>query len=112
MELAASIPGAELAHPDAAKLALKDAVRPWLPADLIDRRKQGFALPLPKWLTQASEVAEEMFGDAHSGELTELLDLQRLASLRRSHAGGEADFSGALYATYTLDRWFATWMPR
>ena len=31
----------------AAKIALRDAVRPWLPDALLDRRKQGFALPLP-----------------------------------------------------------------
>ena len=41
MELAAGIPATELASHDAAKLALKEAVRPWLPGALIDRPKQG-----------------------------------------------------------------------
>ena len=54
MELAAAIPPRQLANRDAAKLLLKDAARPWLPDALLDRRKQGFAMPLPQWLREDS----------------------------------------------------------
>ena len=35
------------------KHVLKEAVRPLLPAEVIDRPKQGFRVPLPAWLASA-----------------------------------------------------------
>ena len=63
MEAAAALPGDALAQPAQAKIALRNAVRPWLPDALLDRRKQGFALPLPRWLGNCllytSDAADE-----------------------------------------------------
>ena len=111
MELAAAIPPAALASDRAAKIALKEAVRPWLPDALIDRPKQGFALPLPEWLTGDSAVAAEVHGATTSGRVGEVLDLERLAHISRSHASGAGNYTAMVYSAFVLDRWFAKWMP-
>jgi asparagine synthase (glutamine-hydrolysing) len=111
MELAARIDPTELASRDAAKLALKSAVRPWLPDALIDRRKQGFAMPLPEWLGEDSAVRSIIQGANTSTRLRELLDVKRIAELGKAHSKGQGDFTSVLHAAFTLDRWFAQWMP-
>ena len=82
MELAAGMPPADLVNRHAAKLALKDAVRPWLPDALIDRRKQGFAMPLPEWLGDDSVVGSTMRGAHASVPVGELLDLEQSRGAR------------------------------
>ena len=111
MELAAGIPPAALASNHAAKLALKEAVRPWLPSALIDRRKQGFAMPLPQWLAGDSIVASTVRRTNSSGSLSELLDMGRLSQLSASHARGAGNFTAIVYSAFILDQWFAKWMP-
>jgi asparagine synthase (glutamine-hydrolysing) len=111
MELAAGISPADLVNRDAAKLALKDAVRPWLPDALIDRRKQGFALPLPEWLGGDSVVGSTMRSAQTSEPLGDLLDLKRVAELGAAHARGVGNFTSIVHSTFVLDRWFTKWLP-
>ena len=109
MELAAAIPPRGLANRDAAKLLLKDAVRPWLPDALLDRRKQGFALPLPQWLREKSELSGTMQQRAAESPIDELIDPRELARLQAAHATGGRDATGILHAVFVLDQWFARW---
>jgi asparagine synthase (glutamine-hydrolysing) len=50
MEWAATLPGGLKVHRGTTKYLMKRALEPWLPADLIHRRKMGFAVPLAAWL--------------------------------------------------------------
>lgn len=111
MELAAGIPPAELASRADAKLALKKAARPWLPNALIDRPKQGFAMPLPEWLGGDSGITTLMRSAGSSDSLGELLDTERISQLSSAHAQGEGNFTAILYSAFVLDRWFSRWMP-
>ena len=86
-------------------------MRPWLPSALVDRRKHGFALPLPEWLTGDSVVARTLHSSNRSGALDELLDMTYVSTLSTSHAAGAGNFTGRLYAAFVLDRWFSKWMP-
>lgn len=110
MELAAAIPATALASPDAAKLALKDAVRPWLPDALIDRPKQGFAMPLPQWLSQDSVVASTVRGVDSAGPLGGILDIGRIARLASAHAKGAGNFTAIVHSAFVLDQWMTKWM--
>jgi asparagine synthase (glutamine-hydrolysing) len=111
MELAAGIPPGELVDRHAAKLALKAAVRPWLPEALIDRRKQGFAMPLPEWLGDDSVLGRTM-RSAHTSEpVGALLDVRKVEELGAAHAKGAGNFTSIVHSTFVLDRWFAKWLP-
>jgi asparagine synthase (glutamine-hydrolysing) len=111
MELAAALPPAVLVDRHAAKLALKTAVRPWLPDALLDRRKQGFALPLPEWLGGDSAIAAEVSGGAAPGPLADLLDVGRIAALRDAHTAGAGNFTSIVHGSFMLNRWFTRWLP-
>ena len=109
MELAARIRPRQLANRYAAKLLLKDAVRPWLPDDLLDRRKQGFALPLPQWLRQEESALGGVQRRSRESPVDELLDPAQLAALHTAHRKGVRDATGMLHGAFVLDQWFARW---
>jgi len=100
-------PLVEWAHglPSAAKLAggegkrvFKRAVEPYLPHDLIYRRKMGFAVPLDAWFRGP---LRERVRDAVLGPtLTEtgLFDRGTLAALVDRHQSGARDYGPALWA--------------
>lgn len=111
MELAARIPPEGLANRHAAKLALKGAVRPWLPDDLIDRKKQGFALPLPSWLSASSPIGGRLKKLESDGPVAELIDLQKLRALAERRGPAAASFTAVVYAAFVLDRWFSHFEP-
>jgi asparagine synthase (glutamine-hydrolysing) len=111
MELAAALPPESLVNRHAAKLALKAAVGPWLPAPLLNRRKQGFALPLPEWLGADSAIAAEIGAGPSPGPLDDLLDVTRIASLREAHVAGAGNFTSVVHGSFMLSRWFTRWLP-
>lgn len=111
MELAAGIDPSALATPHAAKVALREAVRPWLPDDLIDRRKQGFAMPLPEWLGGDSGMAARIHAARSNEAIGELLDLDRLEVLAEQVAGGTAAFAAIIHSVFVLDQWMQHWAP-
>jgi len=107
MELAGTVAPGQLANRNAAKLLLKDAARPWLPDELLDRRKQGFAMPLPQWLREDSPVSGMM--RRSESPVDELLDAAKLTELRTAHVNGTRDATGMLHGAYVLERWFERW---
>src|ERR1700722_11608885 len=67
VELAMSIPEKVITQGNESKHILKQAVRGLIPEDIIDRRKQGFGVPVQEWfLGQSGEFAKR--------ELTEFCD--------------------------------------
>lgn len=67
VELAMSIPSEMKTRGGVAKYLLKKAVRGVIPDELIDRKKQGFSLPMNDWFF-------ERLGDTTSKELMEFCD--------------------------------------
>lgn len=111
METAASIPPGLLATRKQSKEALKRSMQPWLPSPLLYRRKQGFAMPLGRWLTNSKSFASEFLNPLSDGPVAEFLDTRRLGALAQTHLAGTSDFTSHLHSIYVLDRWLRAWMP-
>jgi len=82
VELAMSIPTAVKTRNGTLKYILKKAVRGVIPDDLIDRKKQGFGVPIHEWLLHELGSYARTKLEAFVGE-TDLIDgreLQRLLS--------------------------------
>ena len=71
MEMVASIPSHLKLHGDTGKYIFKKSFESILPANILYRRKQGFAVPLDQWFRrELKEVAYEAImnhGRRHSG---------------------------------------------
>jgi asparagine synthase (glutamine-hydrolysing) len=96
LQLAAAIPGAQLAGRKQTKETLKVAMESWLPAGNIRRDKQGFLAPLGRWLRESSGAE---WTKSAGSVLPELLDAE---------SRGE---SRSAYQLLLLDQWLARWNP-
>jgi asparagine synthase (glutamine-hydrolysing) len=112
MQLAASIP-ADLKLPSMRKKGLlRDALKPWLPADILERPKQGFCVPMADWLR----------GDLRDFAADTLLDRAarsrgyfREASVRSlltDHANGRGDHSNRIWALLVHELWHREFVDR
>ncbi|MEO5333513.1 MAG: amidotransferase 1, exosortase A system-associated [Magnetococcus sp. YQC-5] len=80
------------------KALFKQAMRPWLPNDLLDRPKQGFNLPLAAWLRGplADQTSKVVLGEtlADSG----LFNQKFLQQMLEDHRTGKRNFATGLWA--------------
>jgi asparagine synthase (glutamine-hydrolysing) len=107
LDLSERIPAAQLATQQSGKAALKRAFEPWLPHDLIYRRKQGFHLPLGPWF---GSVLSTLAG-ANDGALDAWIDPAFPRALLEEHRAGQADHTQVLHNFALLQRWMKVWKP-
>lgn len=92
------------------KSILRDILYTHVPRPLIDRPKQGFAVPLDAWLRGP---LRDWAGDyLATGMVPEAagLDPQKIAQLWQAHQRGRVDAGAALWAVVMLSVWNAQWM--
>jgi asparagine synthase (glutamine-hydrolysing) len=107
MEWAVGVPGHWKVDGHVTKALLKEAMTPWLPADLLTRPKAGFAVPLAEWLRgELRPLAFDLLTDqtARSRGLFRPEVVQRLLT---SHVDGR-DHSSRLWALLQFELWHRT----
>jgi asparagine synthase (glutamine-hydrolysing) len=87
------------------KRVLKTAMRGLLPDDILDRRKQGFGVPVARWMKedllpllreefQPDKIRREGFFDP--AEITRILD---------EHVEGRRDHRKQLWTLFVFEQW-------
>ncbi len=106
---ALSLPASMKMDGERTKTLLKDAAREWLPEEIIERRKQGFRVPLPIWLRrELAPWAEETLRRSPLRRLG-LFDFEHVLELWRRHREGTADHSFDLWCLINLSGWYEHW---
>jgi asparagine synthase (glutamine-hydrolysing) len=96
---------------DARKVVLKALARRYLPTAIVERPKQGFMMPLDRWL--ARELKDDIGaalgpqGIARRG----LLRPAAIARLLAEHGSGRKNHAMRLWVLLILERWFARYEP-
>ena len=104
MEWAAGLPGRLKVRSWTTKFLLKKAMQPWLPPDLVTRRKQGFGVPLGSWLrTDLRDLSWDVLTD-HTARSRGLFRPEAVAALLSEHEQG-TDHSGRIWALIQLELW-------
>lgn len=92
------------------KYVLKQAVRPLLPADVVDRPKQGFRVPLPEWLRgDLASWAQHQLHDA-SIHRRGLFRRDAIDRMWARHRAGVNDHSFDLWCLIQLAAWYERWI--
>jgi asparagine synthase (glutamine-hydrolysing) len=110
MEMAARLPLSAKVSGVTTKVLLKSALSPWIPSRILDRPKQGFTMPIAKWLrTDLRGLPAAL--------LLEPLSLQRdlfrreaVERLIAEHQRGVKDHAEKLWALMQLELWFRTYI--
>ena len=105
MELAASLPPAYKASGTQRKIALRGALRGWVPDTILDGRKQGFELPVARWLRAdlapfAREILLDRESAAHGWAQPAAVE-----AMLDEHVAGDADHGRRLWALLALELW-------
>jgi len=100
-------PAVKLSRADGGKAILKRAMEPYLPRDLLYRRKQGFTVPLARWLR--GPLRAEVLELAHSPRLRDcgMIDTAATGRMAEEHVGGFRDHSKSLWLTWVFDAFLA-----
>jgi asparagine synthase (glutamine-hydrolysing) len=102
LECAASIPSSLKLHRGTGKYILKKALEPTLPANILYRAKQGFAIPLGVWFKgELKEMARQIIVETNDG----ILDQRFLKKIWDQHQKGHYDRSALLWATLMFRKW-------
>ena len=87
------------------KFILRNAIRPWLPDEILKRPKQGFQIPMRDWLRGGfGEFARSAWKDSGAAGLGYVRP-DAVDRLFAEHQRGEADHSRMLYALTVFALW-------
>ena len=105
IEFAWSLPEAYLTENKVGKRVLRDVLYRHVPRNIIDRPKQGFAIPLDRWLRNdlkdwAYSGIEGFKNDFCDMQMSQIID-----SLWQDHQTGRANNGEAIWTITMLDSW-------
>jgi asparagine synthase (glutamine-hydrolysing) len=87
------------------KRVLKDVALRYLPAEIVNRRKSGFGVPLASWFASSGPMAGLVREAAYSEDMSEVLNLSTFRRYAEEHAAGAADHSDLLWPALNLCLW-------
>ena len=105
IELACSLPGTfKLTAAGRHKHILKEAFKEWLPAGFMDRRKQGFSVPLANWVKNdfGAILRERLLGQKLLAPWFNQAAVERMTE---EHLSGRASHSNRLWSLLVLSQW-------
>ncbi len=86
------------------KVLVKDFARTLLPAEIVDRRKSGFGVPLTRWFRDGKGIGARLMA-LPSTPAADIFDRKELARLVEEHRGGTHDHSELLWTALNLVTW-------
>lgn len=89
------------------KYLLREAIKPWMPNGIVDRRKQGFQIPIAEWFDgDFGRYALELWQDSGAADLG-FLRRGEIDSVFAEHRAGKRDHGRFLYALAQFSLWWA-----
>jgi asparagine synthase (glutamine-hydrolysing) len=93
-------------HGKIAKYVIRQAIAPWLPEGILDRRKQGFQMPLAAWFAgDFGAYAEQLWRDSGVREQG-MWRADAVDKVFADHRAGKRDHSRFLYALAIYCLWW------
>ena len=112
VEFVATLPPHYKYNDKTSKKILRDIVEPALPPGFLDRRKQGFSIPLNSWF--ANELADKLHEALHGQVYRESgwFHPETIHQLFERHKKGKQDLSWALWQLLIFHVWHEETLPR
>jgi asparagine synthase (glutamine-hydrolysing) len=106
IDLALAMPAAMKLRRGIGKYVIRQAIAPWLPEGILDRRKQGFLIPLGSWFS--GDLGTHVRELWHDSGLTQAGYFNAAAFDRvlAEHQSGRRDHGRLLYAVAMFAHWW------
>lgn len=110
IEWAATLPDDFKYHNGEKKYILKEIVHDYIPKEMMDRPKMGFAIPIAHWLqNDLRELVEEHISEKNIREQG-LFNWEFVAKLKADFFGGKKEFDVKLWYLLMFQMWYGKWM--
>ena len=109
MELAASMPSEFKIRNGSKKWILKQLFETRLPGNLVNRRKQGFELPVNQWLRSSLRDQVETHVLNPNGAIAQYINVGTSRKLFESHCRGVGRHGQLVWSLLVLARWLDAW---
>lgn len=106
VEFACAVPSKLKLRGATTKYLLKEAARPWLPSQIIDRKKHGFSIPIASWLRgPLRPMGEELLSWGRL-ERQGYFNPAPVRAMWREHISGQVDHRKTLWTLLAFQLWY------
>jgi asparagine synthase (glutamine-hydrolysing) len=104
VELAATIPSSLKIRDGVGKDILKRVMAPWLPSEVLQKRKQGFSIPLATWLR--TDLRSDILDTLHSGNGHGFFAPRAVERLTDAFFRGDSARDYQVWTLYAFELWY------
>ncbi|WP_083669994.1 asparagine synthase (glutamine-hydrolyzing) [Singulisphaera sp. GP187] len=105
MEFMAAVPSDLKLRAGEGKYLFKQAVRPFLGPEVVDRPKMGFSVPLGEWFRGPLRELTEDTLFAPDAFIRSILDMDEIRRIWRAHQAGISSMESMIWAVFMLEQW-------
>jgi asparagine synthase (glutamine-hydrolysing) len=110
VEFAAQLPDNFKYHNGVKKKILRDIVHDYIPLELLDRPKMGFAIPIASWLTnELRDYVEEYLNEERIVKQG-IFEWVYIDKLKKAFYGGRKEYDAKLWYFLSFQMWHSKWM--
>ncbi|NRA12996.1 MAG: asparagine synthase (glutamine-hydrolyzing) [Crocinitomicaceae bacterium] len=110
IEHAAQLPDHFKYHEGAKKRILRDIVHEYIPLELMDRPKMGFAIPIADWmLSNLKDLVHSYVNEKNIREQG-FFDWKEIEKLMNAFYGGKKEYDMKIWYLLMFQMWYSKWM--
>ncbi|MDX2172641.1 MAG: asparagine synthase (glutamine-hydrolyzing) [Bacteroidota bacterium] len=110
IEFVAQLPDSYKYHKGIKKYLLKEIVHKYVPKNIMNRPKMGFAIPIEKWLMK--DLKEKVLECLSPNKLEKqgIFDLKEVEKIKLSFFEGKTELATKIWHLYMFQLWYQKWM--
>lgn len=109
IEYAATLPDSYKYHNGTKKRILRDIVYDYVPKELLDRPKMGFAIPIAKWLQKDLRDLVHDHINQKTIEEQGLFDWKEISSVLNAFYAGKTEYDSKIWYILMFQMWYSKW---
>lgn len=110
IEFAARLPDNYKYHEGIKKRILRDIVHKYIPTELMDRPKMGFAIPIAEWLTTDLRDYVEEYISKEKIDSQGIFEWSEIEKIKKAFFGGKKEYDVKVWYVLMFQMWYERWM--
>ena len=110
IEWAAQLPDNYKYYKGSKKHILKEIVHQYIPKELMDRPKMGFAVPIEKWLMHDLKEKVLYYLDDRKIEQENIFEVRAIQKLKTDFYSGKREYANKIWYLLMFQMWYEKWM--
>lgn len=110
IEFAARLPDDYKYKDGVKKRILRDIVHQYVPQEMLDRPKMGFAIPIAEWMTTELRPMVDAFISKKNITDQGLFNWEEIDKMKRAFFGGKKEYDTKIWYLLMFQMWYTKWM--